>query len=114
VAAAPMARSAGGVSIRLELQRSSVDVAATSGSFGALRAAAAPPAASPDTGAFDAAVMASRRPFVRRVCHPHPAGRWAGPLARPRRFRGLAAAATVVRAHRHAQADDHVALEFGE
>lgn len=77
----PVARSAGGVSIRLQGERS----ACAGGTAPAQQ--------------FHQAVLASRHPFG--ASGPRlPAGRWTGGPGRAARLRGIATAATVVRARR--------------
>lgn len=109
--AEPVARSAGGASIRLLSHRT--------------------PVAGPIS--FHAGVRASRRPFIgREAALPGPgaaatsasrtgpapgvaahAGRWKGSVPAARRFAGLAADASVVRAHRAGQTTERVLLSFG-
>ena len=134
VADVPSARSAKGVSIRLQPQRSpratpqrgaGVAPAARGGSYPAgttnaeHEAAAdrqAPPTATSREGlppeAFHAAVLASRRPFVPRTTTRGVAGRWAGTASPLPRLRGLAADASIVRAQHQAHATASVGLEF--
>lgn len=111
----PMARSAGGASIRLQGQRTPASPRAD---------VACAPAIS-----FHAGVRASRRPFIGRgagpgapareasegpgPCAPAAAGRWKGRLPAARRFAGLAADASVVRAHHAGQTAKRVELSFG-
>jgi hypothetical protein len=126
VAADGIARSAGGVSIRLAPRRTECaapqaiavghDVSAIAGGQGAGTGIAVGQGVSPASAsseAFHAAVRASRRPFTPRP-QPMPAGRWVGPAPHARRFRGLSSRASVVRAERRAQTDAHVLLDFGE
>jgi hypothetical protein len=124
VAAEHTARSAGGVSIRLEPRQPMPDADARAFAPGVLPSIDDAPAARDEwsgrdrqpsrTGdrAFHAAVLASRRPFVRPPIRL-PAGRWAGSPVHPRRFRGLTIKAAVIRAQRRVQSDDHVLLDFG-
>jgi hypothetical protein len=89
----PVARSAGGVSIRLQGERP------------AARAAAAP------AQQFHQAVLASRHPFG--ASGPRvPAGRWTGGPGRAARLRGMATAATVVRARRTLESARDARLAF--
>jgi hypothetical protein len=134
VAADAVARSAGGVSIRLAPSRAGQGFSLRHGSGGLADATAepvssarslspsrddhasspgAPRRAAASSDAFHAAVRASRRPFTPRP-QPVPAGRWAGASPHARRFRGLSSRASVVRAERRAQSDAHVLLDFGE
>jgi recombination protein RecA len=92
VATEPLARSAGGLSIRLESSR--------------------PPHHGREETTFHAGVKASRRPFIRARVARLPAGRWVGQLA-ARRLSGVASEATVVRAHRSLQTTDRIGLSFG-
>jgi len=64
--------------------------------------------------AFHAAVLASRRPFVPRTSSRGVTGRWAGTASPLPRLRGLAADATVVRAEHQAHATVPVGIEFVE
>jgi hypothetical protein len=90
MATEPLARSAGGVSIRL----------------------ASPRAPGGGDGSFHDGVRASRRPFIGvRAVRPA-AGRWVGQQS-ARRLSGVASEATVVRAHRSLQTTERVALSFG-
>jgi hypothetical protein len=91
----PVSRSAGGVSIRLHPPQSGRPVEPRA------------------PLAFHARVQASRRPFVGRVSHRSPAGRWTGQSSAARRFSGLDAQATVIRAHRSMQSTDKVMVAFG-
>jgi hypothetical protein len=90
----PLARSAGGLSIRLE-------------PLPEVRGR------EPRPMSFDAEVRASRRPFIGRRAPRASAGRWVGSLP-ARRLSGLAGEASVVRAHRSLQTTDRVALSFGK
>ena len=141
VADLPMARSAGGVSLRLQPQRSARGATRGAGAVCAFsgqrpetsgeRAAAGAdgatcgnPGASPEVTRFDArreglapdvfhaAVQASRRPFTPRPTSHGITGRWTGTSSPVPRLRGLAADASVVRAQHHAHAASHVPLEF--
>jgi hypothetical protein len=133
----PVARSAGGVSIRLQGQRTSCETLRP-----ASRGATVPiltrmcddavrqhdDAADSVTcvsgeehareglapAAFHAAVLASRRPFVQRAASRGVAGRWAGSTSPLARLRGLATQASVVRAQQQPQPTPHVALEFDD
>jgi hypothetical protein len=111
VAAGGIARSTGGVSIRLSVHRA--ERAGPSPDAPRDAVPADPPARHTSAEAFHAAVRASRRPFTPRP-QPIPAGRWVGPSPHARRFRGLSSRASVVRAERRAQTDAHVLLDFGE
>jgi hypothetical protein len=138
VAAEPTARSAGGVSIRLDPRRGGDAGAPASGApasaptglmeprtstlmesrtFGSRDwERTMPPAGKiePDARAFHRGVLASRRPFVGSG-ERSPAGRWATtPSGEPRRLRGLTVAASVVRAERRSQSARRLALEFGD
>jgi hypothetical protein len=123
VAADGIARSAGGVSIRLSLRRAErAEPQAVGQGFSPASAsraaqdstpAPAPESRAASSEAFHAAVRASRRPFTPRP-QPVPAGRWVGPSPHARRFRGLSSRASVVRAERRTQTDAHVLLDFGE
>jgi hypothetical protein len=93
IGAEPIARSAGGLSIRLAEAPE------------ARRRAEAP-------RSFHAGVRASRRPFIGRRTNRMPAGRWVGSLP-ARRLSGVCSEASVVRAHRSMQTTDRVALSFG-
>jgi hypothetical protein len=101
----PMARSAGGVSIRLQTPRPPAVAAAERPSAPAV--------------SFHAGVRASRRPFIGRPANraaafaPPAAGRWKGSVPGARRFAGLEPEASVVRAHRSGQIAERVALSFG-
>ena len=117
VAADGVARSTGGVSIRLSprrVERAGIPAADVSAPA-PVTVAEVPerPLRRASSEAFHAAVRASRRPFTPRP-HPVPAGRWVGPAPHARRFRGLSSRAAVVRAERRAQTDAHVLLDFGE
>jgi recombination protein RecA len=90
----PIARSAGGVSIRLQAERTPAC------------AADAPPAQQ-----FHRAVLASRHPFGSGGPRM-PAGRWTGGPGRAGRLRGMATAATVVRARRALVSTRDVRLAF--
>jgi len=132
VADVPSARSAKGVSIRLQPRRGPRDTprlgvrpvaAARDGDpAGASHAVAAgpqmPPTAPAQEGlapeAFHAAVLASRRPFVPRTTPRGVTGRWAGTASPLPRLRGLATDASVVRAHHDPQVTTSVGLEFVE
>lgn len=117
VAADGVARSAGGVSIRLAPRLAERPSASTAEQgVGPARVHGSSPSPVPDpkgSSAFHAAVRASRRPFTPRP-QAVPAGRWAGPSPHARRFRGLSSRVSVVRAERRAQTDAHVLLDFGE
>jgi hypothetical protein len=90
----PVARSAGGVSIRLQSDRP------------AARAAGAASAEQ-----FHQAVLASRHPFG--ASGPRlPAGRWTGGPGRAARLRGMTTAATVVRARRTLESTRDARLAF--
>ncbi len=109
-----IARSTGGVSIRLTPRRmEGVEPPERAGDDAPGPGAAGRPARTGGSDAFHAAVRASRRPFLPRP-RPVPAGRWAGISPDARRFRGLSSRAAVVRAERRAQTDAHVLLDFGE
>jgi hypothetical protein len=86
----PLARSAGGISIRLE----------------------SPRIPGGDEGSFHDGVRASRRPFIGARAVRPPAGRWVGQQS-ARRLSGVASEATVVRAHRSLQTTERVALSCG-
>jgi len=90
----PLARSAGGLSIRLE-------------PLPEVRGR------EPRPMSFDAEVRASRRPFIGRRAPRASASRWVGSLP-ARRLSGLSGEASVVRAHRSLQTTDRVALSFGK
>jgi recombination protein RecA len=111
----PTARSAGGVSIRLDQRRTP----AADGLADTTHAACAPlpvrrRPADTRANAFHQGVLASRRPFLASAADHRPAGRWTGPLPHARRFRGLSSDASVVRAHHCAQSTSRVALDFGK
>jgi hypothetical protein len=118
LASEPTARSAGGVSIRLDRRRSSAR-----GDLGD-RSPAATRAHVPShtvrrreddrADVFHQAVLASRRPFVASPGGHRPAGRWTGAGPHARRFRGLSSDASVVRAQHRAQSTSRVTLNFGE
>jgi hypothetical protein len=135
VADLPLARSAKGVSIRLQPQRSSREPprpgsgvpAAPDGRDPARtrdhehepgvrsqvpRVLPAREGLAPD--AFHAAVLASRRPFVPPTNSRGVTGRWAGIASPLPRLRGLAAEASIVRAQHHAQPTMPVPVEFGD
>jgi hypothetical protein len=140
VADVPSARSAKGVSIRLQPQRSrresvrsggretarphtgtgpaACDVGDPAGPRDADRsgrdteARAVPPREGLARDAFHAAVLASRRPFVPRTSSRGVTGRWAATASPLPRLRGLAADATVVRAQHQAHATVPVGIEF--
>jgi hypothetical protein len=133
MAAEPTARSAGGVSIRLEPRREADAALAASGSGSAPSQPIVLPASfvaagmhrlpskpsgngelEPGTRAFHRGVLASRRPFVGAVVRS-PAGRWVTTRSgAPRRLRGLSVEASVVRAERRAQSARRIPLEFGD
>ena len=92
VAAEPLARSAGGLSIRLGCPR-------------VLHRG-------PEETSFHAGVRASRRPFIGGRAGRPPAGRWVGQLS-ARRLGGVTCEATVIRAHRSLQTTERIALSFG-
>lgn len=94
--AEPIARSAGGMSIRLETPRTHA---------GDGREPERP-------GAFDAEVRASRRPFLGRRAPRTSGARWAGGL-RAQRLTGVSCEAAVVRAQRTLQTTGTVPLSFG-
>jgi hypothetical protein len=134
VADVPSARSAKGVSIRLQPQRSretprpggAVPAAhdggdpagtrmhehETGAGTQAPRVVRAREGLPPD--AFHAAVLASRRPFLPRTSGRGVTGRWAGTRSPLPRLRGLAADASVIRAQHHAQTTTPVGIEFVE
>ena len=134
VADVPNARSAKGVSIRLQPQRSlrttsrldaGAIVAARDGSHPAgapdpKHGSGAGPHAPDDIAArpglapeaFHAAVLASRRPFVPRPNTRGVTGCWTGAASPLPRLRGLAADASVVRAQQQAHAQIPVRIEF--
>jgi recombination protein RecA len=112
VAADGVARSAGGVSIRLAPRRAE-PAGGPVPAPGAERVRAERPAGTVSSEVFHAAVRASRQPFTPRP-RPVPAGRWTGAAPHARRLRGLSSRASVVRAERRAQTDAHVLLDFGE
>lgn len=89
----PMARSAGGVSIRLGPPREAGKRERPT--------------------SFHAEVRASRRPFVGRRTARTSAGRWGGSLP-ALRLSGLCGEAAIVRAHRSLQTTDTVSLSFGK
>jgi recombination protein RecA len=126
VGAEAMARSAGGVSLRLERRGAPPQTAtprppATANApreRGDGRAAddgGRPPADPGEAQRFREAVLASRRPFVGQPQSPAsvPPGRWTGEAPWARRFRGLTSEAVAVRAHRRSQTTRQVRLEFG-
>jgi hypothetical protein len=141
VAADAVARSAGGVSIRLSPRRAAPPASPAgqgvsavmpapvgqgfrlrqgSGERAEATAEAVSPASpstdrrtAPSSETFHARVRASRHPFTARP-RPVPAGRWVGPAPHARRFRGLASRAAVVRAERRGQTDASVPLDFGD
>jgi recombination protein RecA len=112
VAGDAVARSAGGVSIRLSPRHADQGERASDPAATSARLALSRPR-SGSSDAFHAAVRASRRPFSPRP-QPIAAGRWTGPAPHARRFRGLSSRAAVIRAERRAQSDAHVSLDFGE
>jgi hypothetical protein len=132
VADVPHARSAKGVSIRLQARRGPRDTprpgvrpvrAACDGDpVGAsLQTSAGPQGprtASAREGlapeAFHAAVLASRRPFVPPATTRGVTGRWAGTASPLPRLRGLATDASVVRAQHDPHVTTSVGLEFVE
>jgi recombination protein RecA len=107
--AEPIARSAGGASIRLR------GAAAREGPAGE-RSPAARGLDAPAMS-FHAAIRASRRPYVGPSIGPRPqamvAGRWKGSVPAARRFAGLSSDASVVRAHHAGQTAERVGLSFG-
>jgi hypothetical protein len=133
VADVPSARSAKGVSIRLQPQRRlrptpRLDTGAIP-ARGGTHPAGVPdpehgPAARPHAPggiaaraglapeAFHAAVRASRRPFVPRPNTRGVTGCWTGAASPLPRLRGLAADASVIRAEHQAHAQTPVCLEF--
>ena len=112
VAADGLARSAGGVSIRLSPRQADRPAEPAKDAAARITRTGAPRTRS-GAEAFHAAVRASRQPFSPRP-QPIAAGRWTGPSPHARRFRGLSSRAAVVRAERRAQSDAHVLLDFGE
>jgi recombination protein RecA len=144
VADVPSARSAKGVSIRLQPQRSRREAVrsvsrempprprtgvaavcdarhcagAQDAQHGSGSETEAPRGMPPQEGlapdAFHAAVLASRRPFVPRTGSRGITGRWAGTASPLPRLRGLAADATVVRAQHQAHVTVPVGIEFVE
>jgi hypothetical protein len=92
MATEPSARSAGGLSIRLESSRA--------------------PQHRREETTFHAGVKASRRPFVGARGVRPPGGHWVGNLA-ARRLSGVTTEAIVVRAHRSLQTTERIALSFG-
>jgi hypothetical protein len=91
IGAEPMARSAGGVSIRLGPRGAGEHERPVS---------------------FHAEVRASRRPFIGRRTPRASAGRWEGRLP-ALRLSGLCGEAAIVRAHRTLQTTEMVSLSFG-
>jgi hypothetical protein len=96
----PMARSAGGLSIRLECLAEAPEARRRAGERESC------------VESFRAEVRASRRPFIGPRANRTPAGRWVGSLP-ARRLSGVSSEASVVRAHRSRQTTDRVALSFG-
>jgi recombination protein RecA len=112
VAADGIARSAGGVSVRLSPRQADRPAEPANDAGAPLMPTGVPRPRSGGAEAFHAAVRASRRPFSPRP-QPIAAGHWTGPSPHTRRFRGLSSRAAVVRAERRAQSDAHVLLDFG-
>jgi recA bacterial DNA recombination protein len=110
VADVPSARSAKGVSIRLQPQRSRRQTVRSGAGPEAPSAMRSREGLAPD--AFHEAVLASRRPFGSRTSTRGVTGRWAGTASPLPRLRGLAADATVVRAQHQAHATVRVGIEF--
>ena len=106
----PSARSAKGVSIRLQPQRTRREAVRSVGR----ELPPQPPREGLPSDAFHAAVLASRRPFVPHTSSRGVTGRWAGTASPLPRLRGLAADATVVRAQHQAHATVPVGIEFVE
>jgi recombination protein RecA len=127
VGAEAMARSADGVSLRLQRRGAPPRVATSRPPVTATAPRERddapsdadgdrPRADTGETQRFREAVLASRRPFVGQPQSPASVspGRWTGEAPWARRFRGLTSEAVAVRAHRRGQTTRQVPLEFRE